>query len=93
MIVGGGGPRVRHPLGSDLEDKSGPTELADRGRSLPRRIACSGATTDNLIGSSGHAGEPARLVALRRFASVGAVDMVTMTSGRNDLGFARTLTA
>lgn len=53
--------------------------------------ACSGATTADLAGPGGHAGEPGQLAALRRFAADGPVDLVTLTTGGNDLGFAGAL--
>ena len=53
--------------------------------------ACSGATTEDLTGPSRHAGEPAQLDALRGFTEVGPVDLVTLTTGGNDLGFADVL--
>lgn len=56
-----------------------------------RNVACSGARTTAL--STSFKGRLPQLDALRRAVAAVDVDVVTMTMGGNDVGFARTLTA
>lgn len=57
-------------------------------------IACSGAETGNLVGSVGQNGEPSQIIQEQQIESLtGSPDLVTLTIGGNNIGFANIINA